>query len=468
MHRVHFVGIGGIGMSAIAELLAAQGYDLSGSDVHPSEVTVRLATLGIKVHDGHDAAHVGDADVVVISSAIRPSNPEVVEATRRGVPVVPRGEMLAALMRQQEGVAIGGAHGKTTTTAMIALVLERAGLDPTAIIGGRVGAFGGNARLGRGAYMVVEADESDRSFLLLAPTIAVITNVDREHLENYGTFDNLLQAFVRFANSVPFHGAAVLCLDNPAVRAMRPKIARRVISYGLDADAAEFTADQLEQEAFGVSGRVLRRVGRSASEERLGRISLQIPGRHNLQNALAAVAVAFELGIPFDTVAAALADFRGAERRFQLRGEAGGVLVVDDYGHHPTEILAVIEAARSGLKRRVVVVFQPHRYSRTIRLLDEFGAALSGADEIVLTEIYAASEDPIPGATVDAIASAVRRLTSKPVHVVRDLKDVPGAVCAIARPGDLVITLGAGSIGTIGERILDELKRRPPDSGARP
>jgi len=467
--HIHFVGIGGIGMSGIAELLANLGYEVSGSDTKRSDVTDRLVQLGVRVHTGHDASNVGQADVVVVSSAIRRDNPETVEALRRHIPVIPRAEMLAELMRLRYGIAVAGAHGKTTTTSMIALVLERAGLDPTAVIGGRLSAFGSNARLGRGDYMVVEADESDRSFLKLSPGIAVITNVDHEHMEAYGTWEHLQQAFVDFANKVPFYGAVVACADDAAVRALIPSVTRRVLMYGFAdhalSSALDIAAHHQALEAFGSRCRVSAR-GSGVPTEMLGELRLQVPGRHNLLNALAAVAVGLEVGIPFDRIAAALGEFRGAERRFQLRGEAGGVMVVDDYGHHPTEIAAVLAASRAGIDRRVVVVFQPHRYTRTQQLMREFGEALSAADEIVLTDIYAAGEPPIPGVTIDALADAVRAVASCSVHVVPSLDALPGYVARLARDGDLILTMGAGSIGGVGDRILAAVRGQDDSAAA--
>jgi UDP-N-acetylmuramate--alanine ligase len=472
--RVHFVGVGGIGMSGIAELLANLGYEVSGSDAKRSSVTDRLERLGVRVSIGHDAAHVGAADVVVVSSAIKVGNPETAEAGRRQIPVIPRAEMLAELMRLRSGIAIAGAHGKTTTTSMVALVLERAGLDPTAVIGGRLSAFGSNARLGRGEYMVAEADESDRSFLKLSPEIAVITNIDHEHMESYGSWDDLRQAFTDFANKVPFYGAVVACADDEPVRSILPRITRRLVTYGFESDDASMvnvTAHDMTLEAFGSRAVVrYRTTERPGQTVELGRLLLHVPGRHNLLNGLAAVAVGLEVGIPFATVATALEEFQGAERRFQRLGEQDGVMVVDDYGHHPTEIAAVIAAARAGIDRRVVVVFQPHRYSRTEQLMPEFGTALSGADEIVLTDIYAAGEPPISGITVDALATVVRSSARGPVHVVPSLDQLPDEVAALSRPGDLVITLGAGSIGSVGERILEAIRHRrtqPAGNGER-
>jgi UDP-N-acetylmuramate--alanine ligase len=493
--RIHFVGIGGIGMSGIAELLANLGYAVSGSDAKASDVTRRLATLGVRVFEGHAATHVGDADVVVVSSAVRPSNPEVVEARARKIPVIPRAEMLAELMRLRYGIAVAGAHGKTTTTSMTALVLERGGLDPTAVIGGRLSAFGSNARLGRGEYMVAEADESDGSFLKLSPTIAVITNVDEEHLDHYQTFDNVLTAFVDFANKVPFYGVVVACLDDPRLHALLPRVTRRVVTYGLDtalpgagkagapmpeAADAVVLGREATLEAFGSRCTVLRRAqGRAdAPHETLGELHLHVPGRHNLLNALAAVAVGLELGLSFERIASALAEFKGAERRFDILGEAAGVMVVDDYGHHPTEIAAVLAAARAGMNRRLLVAFQPHRYTRTQHLLREFAQVLGTADALVLTDIYSAGEDPIPGVTIDALVAEITLASAasvapggagagaaRTVHVVPAVSDVPAALAELARPGDMVITLGAGSIGTVGPRLLQLLRAREAEKG---
>lgn len=453
--RVHFVGIGGIGMSGIAELLANLGYVVTGSDQKRSSVTDRLETLGVTVHEGHAAGHVDAAEVVVISSAVRPTNPEVVEAARRNVPVIPRAEMLAELMRLRFSIAVAGAHGKTTTTSMIALALERAGLDPTAVIGGRLSAFGSNARLGRGELMVAEADESDRSFLKLFPTMAVITNIDREHLESYGTFAELQQAFVDFANKVPFYGGVVCCADDPHLAAVMPAMTRRVTRYGLTAADAEITARDIVAGPMAISAVVERRL--PAGTETLGPLRLHVPGRHNLSNALATVAVGLELGLPFERIASGLAEFRGAERRFDVRGEPRGVLVVDDYGHHPTEIAAVLSAARS-LGRRLVVAFQPHRFSRTAALLDDFGPSLAAADHVVLTDIYGAGEDPLPGVTLERLAERVRAAVTVPVDVVPAVGALPLALARIAVAGDVVITLGAGSIGGVADALVRVLE----------
>jgi UDP-N-acetylmuramate--alanine ligase len=459
--RIHFIGIGGIGMSGIAELLVNLGYVVSGSDEKRSAVTERLTTMGIRVAYGHQPENVGDAEVVVMSSAVRDTNAEVREAVRRQIPVIPRAEMLAELMRLRYAIAVAGSHGKTTTTSMIAFVLEQAGLDPTAVIGGRLSAFGSNARLGQGEYMVAEADESDRSFLKLFPTIAVMTNIDHEHLENYGGFDDLQQAFVDFANKVPFYGAVIACADDPPLSAVLPRLTRRVTTYGLSA-SADFMASDIQSKPMGIAANVNRRARRGqdpGSPVRLGSLTLQVPGRHNLENALAAVAVATELGLSFEQASAGLRDFRGAERRFEIRGEPNGILVVDDYGHHPTEIAAVLDAARS-IGRRIVVAFQPHRFTRTAALMDAFGPALAGADHIVLTDIYGAGEDRIPGVTVDVLAGAVRRSVTAPVEVVASLDQVVPAIVRIARSGDLVITLGAGSIGTLPDQLIAALGGR--------
>jgi UDP-N-acetylmuramate--alanine ligase len=472
--HVHFVAIGGIGMSGIAELLANLGYVVSGSDAKRSSVTDRLASLGVKVTIGHAAANVGDADVVVYSSAVRFDNPELAAAQSRRIPVIPRAEMLAELMRLRFGIAVAGAHGKTSTTSMIALVLERAGLDPTAVIGGRLSAFGSNARLGRGAYMVAEADESDRSFLKLSPSMAVITNIDREHMDAYGSFADLQQAFVDFANKVPFYGAVIACADDAELCAVMPRFQRRVITYGLNPPEGGphgpgaqpmIVAREVRLEGYGsrcLVDRHERRGGAGATT--LGELRLSVPGRHSIQNALASVAVGLELDVPFTRIASALSEFRGAERRFEHRGVVNGITVIDDYGHHPTEIAAVLEAARAAHPPRIVVAFQPHRYTRTRDLMAEFGTALATADEVVLTDIYAASEDPIPGVTIEALAAAVNKSRSTPVHVVPSLAEMPARVADLARRGDLVITLGAGSISGLAGALVAELQQR----GAQP
>jgi UDP-N-acetylmuramate--alanine ligase len=453
--RVHFIGVGGIGMSGIAELLVNLGFKVSGSDMQRTDITDRLESLGAHVTLGHDARNVSDAEVVVYSSAVRATNPEIVAARARGVAVVPRAEILAELMELRQGIAVAGAHGKTTTTSMIALVLDIAGLDPTVVIGGRVSSFGSNAKLGRGKYLVAEADESDRSFLKLSPRFAVITNIDREHLEAYQGFDDLKAAFVQFANSVPPNGAVIVCTDDPHLRDMRGGIKRHVITYGFD-ESADVNASGVEMKGFGsvCSVRARKPGGRTVE---LGHMALAIPGRHNVLNALATVAMARELGIGWSDITRALASFEGAERRFQLRGEARGIAVVEDYGHHPTEIAAVIAAARPIAAERLILAFQPHRFTRTQFLLDEFGRAFVGADVLVLTDIYAAGEDPIPGVTLDALADTVRSGFKGELKIVRALADVPRELAAIAKAGDLIVLLGAGSIGSIADAVLSAL-----------
>jgi len=475
--RIHFVGVGGIGMSGIAELLANLGYEVSGSDAKRSKVTERLEQLGVRVFVGHDAANVGQSDVVVVSSAIRAGNPETAEAVRRQIPVIPRAEMLAELMRLRYGIAIAGAHGKTSTTSMAALVLERAGLDPTAVIGGKLSAFGSNARLGKGDCMVVEADESDRSFLKLSPAIAVITNIDHEHMESYGSWADLEQAFVDFANKVPFYGAVIACADDEPVRNILPRISRRIITYGLaSADgqaSASVTGHGLTLEAFG-SRAVVRYWtpegldAASGTDVELGELRLKVPGRHNMLNALAAVAVGLEVGIPFTQVASALAEFQGADRRFQRLGEEDGVMVVDDYGHHPTEIAATLEATRQGWpERRIVLVFQPHRYTRTRDLLDDFAQVLSEPDVLLVAEVYAAGEAPIAGADAKALCRAIRTRGRVEPVLLRDLDELPAALAGLVRDGDVVLTMGAGSIGAAAHDLPRTLPRALSNEGAR-
>ena len=456
--RVHFVGIGGIGMSGIAELLVNLGYEVSGSDLKASALTGRLASRGAHIGIGHDAARVTDADVVVVSSAIAADNPEVQAARAAHVPVIPRAEMLAELMRLRVGIAVAGAHGKTTTTSMIAWMLERAGLDPTAVIGGRLSAFGSNARLGAGQYMVVEADESDQSFLKLSPAFAVITNIDREHMEAYGSFDRLVGAFRDFADRVPFYGATIACADDAATRALLPTLHRRTIRYGFG-DGVDVAGLHPTGDGTGARCGVRYPSFGPAQPAGEGDLAIGVPGRHNLLNALAAVSLGLELGLPFGQIREALGSFRGAERRYESRGQAAGVTVIDDYGHHPTEIAAVLAAARAGAPSRIVAVFQPHRYSRTRDLLDAFGPALGGADVVVLTDIYAAGEAPLPGVTVQTLADAVGRAVDD-LHLVPALEDVADRVAALAKAGDLVITFGAGSIAGVGDRILEALDRR--------
>lgn len=451
--RLHFVGIGGSGMSGIAEVLVNLGYPVSGSDLSASAATRRLRKLGAEVHRGHRASNVGQADVVVVSSAVREENPEVVEARRRRIPVIPRAEMLAELMRMKYGVAVAGAHGKTTTTGMTAAVLGAGGLDPTVVIGGRFGAYKSGAKLGRGEVMVAEADESDGSFLKMKPTIAVVTNIDREHLDHYADLLEIQDAFARFLSRVPFYGTVVACLDDPNVRTVLARVDRRVIPYGLSSEA-EISATDVKISGFG-SSFVARRSG-----ARLGSVELAVPGRHSVYNALAALAVGLEMDVPFDVCARALRRFRGVDRRFQLRGRALGAMVVDDYGHHPTEIAATLAAAREGFGARTIVVFQPHRYTRTRALLEEFGSAFFLADRVIVTEIYAAGEDPIPGVDGAAVADALVRHGHPAVTFEPRLREIAGILREAVREGDLVLTLGAGDVWKVGDELVRSARGR--------
>jgi UDP-N-acetylmuramate--alanine ligase len=456
--RIHFIGVGGIGMSGIAELLVNLGYEVSGSDMQRTDITDRLKSLGARIIHGHDARNVSDAEVIVYSSAVRSTNPEMVAARERGLAVVPRAELLAELMQLRQGIAVAGAHGKTTTTSMIALVLDMAGLDPTVVIGGRVSSFGSNAKLGRGKYLVAEADESDRSFLKLQPRFAVITNIDREHLEAYRDFDDLKAAFAQFANAASANGAVIMCADDPHLRDIRGHIKRHVVTYGL-IDAADVTALDVQLRGFGSVCTVRARKPGGRMVE-LGQLQLAVPGRHNVLNALATVAMSRELGIAWSDIARALGGFHGADRRFQRHGEAGGIEVVEDYGHHPTEIAAVVAAAKPIASGRLIVAFQPHRFTRTQFLLNEFGRAFAGVDVLVLTDIYAAGEDPIAGVTLDSLGKIVGEQFNGELRVVPVLADVPRELSAIAKPGDLIVLLGAGTIGSIAGAVLSALGGR--------
>ena len=451
------VGIGGIGMSGIAELLQGAGYEVTGSDLASSAATVRLRSAGIRVAEGHAAAHVGEPDVVVVSSAVPGDNPELVEARRRRIPVVGRGVMLAELTKRKRTVAVAGSHGKTTTTSMVALVLEAAGLDPTAVIGGVVDALGGNARYGRGPFMVVETDESDRSFLHLTPEIAVVTNVDDEHLEAYDGVAGLVGAVGQFAGSVPESGCVVACAEDSAVAEVAARCPRPVVTYGIDVPSASVHAEGVRLGTSGSTARVTVDVrGRRSDLD----LQLTVPGRHNLLNALAAIGVASWLGVAPETTAGALCGFGGVERRYSRRRVSGGIEIVDDYAHHPTEIEAVLETARLGAPARLVVVFQPHRYSRTARLLDRFGQVLGRADWLLLTEVYAASEARLEGVDAAAVARAVRRHSPVPIRIAASLEDAASRVAALARAGDVIVVLGAGSIGRLAPRIVESLERR--------
>ncbi|HEY2919037.1 MAG TPA: UDP-N-acetylmuramate--L-alanine ligase [Candidatus Binatia bacterium] len=452
--HIHFVGIGGIGMSGIAEVLANLGFRVSGSDQKKSDVTAHLEELGVEVTEGHDSENVGDAHVVVRSTAVRDDNPEIAEARRRSIPVIPRAEMLAELMRMKPlTVAVAGSHGKTTTTSMVATVLGIAGLDPTFVIGGIVRTYRANARLGKSQLMVVEADESDRSFLMLTPTIAVVTNIDREHMDYYHDMEDVRKCFSDFVNKVPFYGAAVLCLDDPHVQAVIPNVGRRRITYGMSAQADISAHDIRYDQQFGSTFSVLRGV------DVLGKVTLRVPGKHNVYNSLAAIAVGIELEVPFDTVAHALSEFTGADRRFQFKGEEAGVTVVDDYGHHPTEVKATLSAARIGApNRRIVVLFQPHRYSRTNDLMDEFASAFNNADVLFVTDIYAASEQPIDGVNAEVLTGRIKSYGHKNAEYIGELENAPAILRQNVREGDLVITLGAGSVHRAGDQLLALLR----------
>ena len=451
-HRLHFVGIGGIGMSGIAEVLINLGYDVRGSDAHPTPLTARLQSLGADFHAGHDAAHVGDADVVVISSAVKSSNPEVVEARRRGIPVIPRAEMLAELMRLKYGIAIAGTHGKTTTTSLISTILDHGGLDPTMVIGGRLRSIRSNARLGTGDYLVAEADESDGSFLKLIPTIAVVTNIDAEHLDHWtGGLPQIVDGFATFVNRIPFYGVSVICLDHPTVQAMLPRVEKRHITYGMS-QQADYVAENVQVHEGAIGFDVRHRA------EVLGRVKLNMIGRHNVLNALAAIAVAEEVGISFASAAEALAGFQGVGRRFEIKGSARDVLVADDYGHHPAEIRATLEAAREAYPRRLVVAFQPHRYTRTRDLLVEFASAFNASNLLLVADIYPASEAPIPGVTAQTLVEVVRNHGHQQVEYVGEVASVATRLAALVRPGDLVLTLGAGNIWQAGEELLVYLR----------
>ena len=447
----HFTGIGGIGMSGIAEVLLNLGYEISGSDLRLSPTTERLAALGARVYEGHAASNVAGSRALVISSAVDEQNPEVQEARRLQIPVIPRGELLAELMRLKYGIAVAGSHGKTTTTSMTATILNFAGLDPTVVVGGRVGTMGGsNARVGRSDFLVVESDESDGSFLKLAPIIAVVTNIDREHLDHYPSLDAIRDAFIEFVNKVPFYGAVIVCLDDSNVQSILPAVKRRTITYG--------TAAQAEMEATAIA------CGSFASDfdlryrtSGLGRFHLGVPGRHNVLNAMAAVAVALELEVKPDTIREALATFTGVDRRFQVRGRERGITVIDDYGHHPTEIRATLDAARVCGFRRIHVLFQPHRYTRTFHLMDEFARAFHQADSLFVMDIYAASEKPIPGATAEALVDRIREFGPRNVQHVVTIDRGVDALLGVAGEGDVAITLGAGNVWQAGEKLLARL-----------
>ena len=451
--HIHFVGIGGIGMSGIAEVLLNLGYRVSGSDMKESDITERLRKLGGEICIGHRHENITTPHVVVISSAVTKDNVEVVAAREKQVPVIPRAEMLAELMRLKYGIAIAGAHGKTTTTSLVATVLAAGGIDPTVVIGGKLNSLGTNAKLGQGEFLVAEADESDGSFLKLSPTIAVVTTIDAEHLDYYKDIDEIKDAFLAFINKVPFYGVSVLCLDQPHIQALIPSVQKRYQTYGMSSQA-DYQAKEVSLKPLGSRFKVINH------NQDLGWFELSVPGMHNINNSLAAIAVARELEIEIEIIRKALKDFSGVQRRFQIKGEVGGIIVVDDYGHHPTEVRATLAAAASGLERRVVVVFQPHRYTRTQHLLEEFFTAFNQADKLVVMDIYPAGEKPIPGVSGRALYEGIKKYGHKDVTYVPDKDKVADHVLDVLRKGDLMITLGAGDVWKIGEQILNKLNSR--------
>src|SRR5271165_4808634 len=475
IQRVHFVGIGGIGMSGIAEVLLNLGYKVSGSDVKPSPVTDRLGGMGAAIFAGHGPDNVAGADVVIVSSAITRDNVEVVAAHQRHIPVIQRAEMLAELMRLKYGIAIGGMHGKTTTTSMVAAVLAAGGLDPTVVVGGRVDAMGSNARLGKSQYLVAEADESDRSFLKLSPILAVVTNIDREHMDCYRDMRDVKKTFLEFMDRVPFYGMIVACNDDPLLRRLLPEVQRRTVTYGTKRGSDFLIKIPTLRQAQGMLSRAksaremghppgdsgpLSRFGVSYRKQDLGEFTLHVPGTHNILNATAAIAVGIGLDVGVESIRTALDQFRGVDRRFQLRGRAAGVSVIDDYGHHPTEIKATLAAARQCGFGKVHVIFQPHRYSRTRDLMDEFTSAFGDADSLFVLDIYAASEKPIEGITGEILAQRIREKSGKSVQYSSSSADAVNATAVAAHDGDMILTLGAGSVSQFGPMILDKLRER--------
>jgi len=450
IQKIHFVGIGGVGMSGIAEVLLNQGYQVTGSDLKLSSVTERLVSLGATIFEDHQTENLDAADVVVISSAVRPDNPEVIEAHRRQIPIIPRAEMLAELMRSKYGITVAGTHGKTTTTSMIATILGQAGMDPTVVVGGRLNSLGSNAKLGTGDFMVVEADESDRSFLMLSPTLAIVTNIDEDHMESYAGLDDLKAAFVQFVNKVPFYGAAILCLDETNVQSIIPNIKRRIISYGFGSQADVHILNPVYR-GFHAEFQLRYR------GEMLGQFQLNIPGKHNILNATAAASVGLDLDLPPETIRAALDSFSGADRRFQIKGQIAGILLIDDYAHHPTEIKATLEAARNLGDHRIIVIFQPHRYSRTSYCFEEFARSFYQADILILAAIYPAGEEPIEGVTSERLAESIKSYGHKSVRVIPDINDIAPSIRPDLMAGDLVITMGAGHVWKAGEHLLQSL-----------
>jgi UDP-N-acetylmuramate--alanine ligase len=451
--KLHFVGIGGIGMSGIAEILMDQGFGITGSDRAGSDNTERLAGLGARIYIGHKASNVeADVDALVYSSAIPPDNPEIVAAHQRKIPVIRRAEMLAEVMRLKYGIGIAGTHGKTTTTSMVSLVLMEGGIDPTVIVGGRLhGLAGSNARMGKGEFIVVEADEFDRSFLSITPTIAVLTTLETDHLDCYRDLEDIKSAFIQFASKVPFYGFVVLCLDEPALQDIMPKLKKKIVTYGLNGQADLQAVDIVHKQ-----NRTRFMVLHHGQE--LGEVELQIPGKHNVQNALAAIAVGLELHVPFADVKAGIEKFTGVFRRWEVKADIGGITVVDDYAHHPTEIKATLAGVKAGWRRRVICVFQPHLYSRTRDFYDEFGRSFFNADILVLTDVYPAREEPIQGVSGELIVNAAKEFGHKRVEYIPDKTRVPAFLMGIKQPGDIIITMGAGDIWRFGEEFVAQLK----------
>ena len=459
IQRIHFVGIGGIGMSGIAEVLLNLGYKVSGSDVKASAVTQRLASLGAVIYEGHEEQNAADAEVVVVSSAISPANPEVLQARRQHIPVIRRAEMLAELMRLKYGIAIAGMHGKTTTTSMVAAVLAAGGLDPTVVVGGRVDAMGSNARLGNSQYLVAEADESDRSFLNLSPILSVVTNIDREHMDCYRNMRDVKRTFVQFMDLVPFYGTVVVCNDDPVLRGLLPEVQRRTVTYGTRR-GSDLRITAVNSEKMGSETTPLNRFEVRFEDRELGEFTLHVPGLHNVLNATAAIAVGLGLDVPVEHIRSALDHFRGVDRRFQLKGKAAGVTVIDDYGHHPTEIKATLSAARQCGFRKVHVIFQPHRYSRTQALMEEFATAFGDAETIWVLDVYPASEAPIEGVTGEVLAERIRQQSGKDAKYQRSFSEAAHAAVAAAEEGDMILTLGAGNVSQLGASILEKLQAR--------
>jgi UDP-N-acetylmuramate--alanine ligase len=448
--HIHFVGIGGIGMSGIAEVMINLGYRVSGSDLKRTAIIDRLERLGCRIFVGHKMENIEGCDLVVRSSAVRENNPEIIAARKKGIPVIPRAEMLAELMRLKYGIAVAGAHGKTTTTSMIATILAHGGIDPTVVIGGRLNSLGTNAKLGQGEFLVAEADESDGSFLKLSPTIAVVTNIDREHLDHYGDIEKIKDTFLQFINKVPFYGISILCLDDPNIPDLIPRIEKRYLTYGLS-PSSDIQGTELRFQGSTSSFNVIAR------GLELGSITMNVPGDYNVSNALAAIGVALELDIPFNAIREALESFSGVERRFQIKGEIKDIMIVDDYGHHPREIAVTLKAAKEGWDKRILCVFQPHRYSRTKLLFHEFLTAFYQADVLVITDIYPAGEDEIPGVSAFELSEGIRQRGHKDCQYIAEKEKIPEYLIERLRPGDMVITLGAGDVWKVGDALIERL-----------